>query len=66
MKLIGEEYKLFDARGPDWKTVKEAVSRLTNVAEILLTILYKEDQGYDQAIEIARQIAADFWEISAT
>jgi len=64
--LVGQEYKLFEAKGPDWKTVKEAVSRLINVAEILLTILHKEDQGFDQAVEIARQIAADFWEISAT
>ena len=37
-----------------------------NVAEILLTILRKEDQSFGQAVEIARQIATDFWEISAT
>jgi hypothetical protein len=63
---VGQEYKLSEVRGPDWKTVKEAVARLINVAEILLTILAKKDEGFDQAVEIARQIAADFWEISVT
>jgi hypothetical protein len=66
VKLVGQEYKIAEVQGPDWKTVKEAVAHLINVAEILLTILRKEDQGFDQAVEIARQIAADFWEIPAT
>jgi hypothetical protein len=66
VKLVGQEYKIAEVQGPDWKTVKEAVAHLINVAEILLTILRKEDQGFAQAVEIARQIAADFWEIPAT
>jgi hypothetical protein len=64
--LVGQEYKLAEVQAPDWPTVKEAVERLIRVAEILLTILHKEDQGFDQAVEFARQIASDFWEISAT
>jgi hypothetical protein len=66
VSLIGQEYKLVAVEGPAWTTVKEAVGRLINVAEILLTILHKKDEGFDQAVEIARQIAADFWGISAT
>jgi hypothetical protein len=66
VSLVGQEYKLWEVEGPDWKTVKEAVTRLINIAEILLTILHKKDEGFDQAVEIARQIAADFWEISAS
>jgi hypothetical protein len=66
VSLVGQEYKLAPVEGPDWTTVKEAVGRLINVAEILLTILHKKDEGFDQAVEIARQIAADFWEISVT
>jgi hypothetical protein len=66
VKLVGREYKIAEVKGPDWKTVKEAVAHLINVAEILLTILHKEDQSFAQAVEIARQIASDFWEISAT
>jgi hypothetical protein len=66
VSLVGQEYKLAEVEGPAWNTVKEAIGRLINVAEILLTILHKKDEGFDQAVEIARQIAADFWEISAT
>jgi AbiU2 len=66
VSLVGEECKLSEAQGPDWETVKEAVRRLINIAEILLTILHKKDEGFDQAVEIARRIAADFWEISAS
>jgi hypothetical protein len=66
VSLVGQEYKLAEVQGPDLKTVKEAVERLIRVAEILLTVLHKKDEGFDQAVEIARQIAADFWEISAT
>jgi hypothetical protein len=66
VSLVGQEYKLSEVEGPDWETVKEAVARLINVAEILLTILHKKDEGFDQAVQIARQIATDFWEISAT
>jgi hypothetical protein len=46
--------------------MKEAVGRLIQVAEILLTILHQKDESFEQAVKIARQIAADFWEISAT
>jgi AbiU2 len=66
VSLVDQEYKLSEVEGPDWETVKEAVARLINVAEILLTILHKKDEGFDQAVQIARQIATDFWEISAT
>jgi hypothetical protein len=66
VKLVGKKYKIAEVKGPDWETVKEAVAHLINVAEILLTILHKKDEGFEQAVEIARQIAADFWEISMT
>jgi hypothetical protein len=66
VSLVGQEYKLAEVQGPDLQTVKEAVARLIRVAEILLTVLHKKDESFDQAVEIARQIAADFWEISAT
>jgi len=55
--LVGQEYKLAEVQGPDLRTVKEAVARLIRVAEILLTVLHKKDEGFDQAVEIARQIA---------
>jgi hypothetical protein len=66
VSLIDQEYKLREVEPPPWKTIKEAVERLILVAEILLTILHQKDEGFEQAVEIARQIAADFWEISAT
>jgi hypothetical protein len=62
VSLIGDEYRLCEVEGPDWKTVKEAVERLIRVAEILLTILHKKDESFDQAVEIARRVAKDFWE----
>jgi hypothetical protein len=61
VSLIGDEYRLREVEGPDWKTVKEAVERLIRVAEILLTILHKKDESFDQAVKIARRIADDFW-----
>jgi hypothetical protein len=62
VSLIGDEYRLREVDGPDWKTVKEAVERLIRIAEILLTVLHKKDEGFDQFVEIARRTAKDFWE----
>jgi hypothetical protein len=66
VNLINQEYKLSEVEPPSWRTMKEAVGRLIQVAEILLTILHQKDESFEQAVKIARQIAADFWEISAT
>ena len=66
VNLINQEYKLSEVEPPNWYTIKEAVGRLIQVAEILLTILHQKDESFEQAVKIARQIAADFWEISAT
>jgi hypothetical protein len=66
VNLINQEYKLSEVEPPSWYTMKEAVGRLIQVAEILLTILHQKDESFEQAVKIARQIAADFWEISAT
>jgi hypothetical protein len=61
VSLVGQQYKLAAVEGPAWETVKEAVGRLIKVAEILLTVLHKKDEGFDQAVEMARQFANDFW-----
>lgn len=38
--LINKEYKLFEVEPPTWNTMKQAVERLIQVTEILLTILH--------------------------
>jgi hypothetical protein len=62
VRLVGQSYEIIDVPGPDWKVVKEAVKRLIDVAEILLTILHQKDEGFGQFLEITRQVAVDFWE----
>jgi hypothetical protein len=66
VSLIDQEYRLQEVEPPTWKTMKDAVEHLILVAEILLTILHQKDESFEQAVEIAPQIAADFWEISPT
>ena len=62
VKLVDQHYQLTDVKGPDWSTVKEAVRRLVRLAELLLTIVHRKDEGFDQAIEIAKRIATDYWQ----
>jgi hypothetical protein len=62
LDVNGEEYRLREVEGPDWKTVKEAVEHLMRIAQILLTVLHKKDEGFDQFVEIARRVAKDFWD----
>ena len=62
VKLVDQQYQLTDVKGPDWSTVKEAVRRLVRVAELLLTLVHRKDEGFDQATEIAKRIAADYWQ----
>jgi hypothetical protein len=62
VKLVDQQYQLTDVKGPDWSTVKDAVRRLVRVAELLLTLVHRKDEGFDQATEIAKRIAADYWQ----
>ncbi len=62
VSLIDQEYKLREVEPPPWQTMKEAVERLIQVADILLTILHQKDEGFKQDVAIARKAAADFWE----
>jgi hypothetical protein len=39
------------------------MQRLIHIAELLLTILQKKDESFDQFVELARRDARDFWEI---
>jgi hypothetical protein len=59
----GQAYELKNAPGPEWKVVKQAVQRLIHIAELLLTILQKKDESFDQFVELARRDARDFWGI---
>ena len=59
----GQSYELKKAPGPEWGVVKEAMQRLIHIAELLLTILQKQDDGFDQCVELSRQDARDFWQI---
>jgi hypothetical protein len=59
----GQTYELKKAPGPEWRVVKEAIQRLIHIAELLLTILQKSDESFDQFIKLARRDARDFWEI---
>jgi hypothetical protein len=58
----GQDYELKKDPGPEWKTVKEAIEHLNNIAELLLTIVCKESHAFDQAVEFARKDARDYWE----
>jgi len=58
----GQIYELKEAPGPEWGTVKEAMQRLIRIAELVLTILHKKDEGFDQFVELARRDARDYWE----
>ena len=62
MKLVDQQYQFTDVKGPDWSTVKEAVRRLVRVAELLLTLVDRKGEGFDQTTEIAKRIAADYWQ----
>jgi hypothetical protein len=62
VKLVDQQYQLTDVKGPDWSTVKEAVRRLVRVAELLLTLVHRTDEGFDQATQIAKRIGADYWQ----
>jgi len=65
VKLGRDGYQLQEIKGPDWRTLKESVSHLVRIAEILLTILHKKDESFPQAIGIAQKTAADFWDLGA-
>ena len=65
VKLGRDVYQLQEIKGPDWRTLKESVSHLVRIAEILLTILHKKDESFPQAIGIAQKTAADFWDLGA-
>ena len=56
------EYRLPELEPPTWQTIKEAVKRLIDVAEILLAILHQKDEGFEQFVMIAREAASNFWE----
>jgi len=58
----GQTYELKEAPGPEWKTVKQAIRRLVRIAELLLTILQKRDESFDQFLELARRDARGFWQ----
>ena len=62
VKLVDQQYQLTDVKGPDWSTVKDAVRRLVRVAELLLTLVDRKGEGFDQTTEIAKRIAADYWQ----
>jgi hypothetical protein len=40
----GSDYVLTPVSGPDWKTVKEAIDRLVELAKLLLTVLHRLDE----------------------
>ena len=60
VKLVDQQYQLIDVKEPDWSTVREAVRRLVRVAELLLTLVHRKE--FDQATEVAKRIAADYWQ----
>jgi hypothetical protein len=59
---VGSDYVLTPVSGPDWKTVKEAIDRLVELAELLLTILHRLDESFDQFRELAKRDASGFWQ----
>ena len=61
----GQKYEIKKAPGPEWRTVKEAMEHLINTGELLLTILCKESHSFDQAVELSRRDARDYWEFKS-
>jgi AbiU2 len=59
---VGSDYVLTPVNGPDWKTVKEAIDRLVELAELLLTVLHRLDESFDQFRELAKRDASGFWQ----
>ena len=57
----GSDYVLTPVSGPDWKTVKEAIDRLVELAKLLLTVLHRLDESFDQFRESAKRDASGFW-----
>jgi AbiU2 len=57
----GEVYELKKAPGPEWRTVKQAIRRLLRITELLLTLLHKKDESFDQFQKLAHKDARDFW-----
>jgi hypothetical protein len=62
VSLIDQEYTLREVEPPSWQTIKDAVEHLIQVAEIFLSVLHQKDEGFEQAVSIARKAAMDFWE----
>jgi hypothetical protein len=60
---IGSDYVLTPVNGPDWKTVKEAIDRLVELAKLLLTVLHRLDESFDQFRDLAKQDASGFWQV---
>jgi AbiU2 len=58
---VGSDYVITPVKGPDWKTVKEAINRLVEIAKLLLTILHRKDESFGQFRELAERDANDFW-----
>jgi hypothetical protein len=59
---IGSDYVITPVSGPDWKNVKDAVSRLIRLAELLLSLLYQPDESFDQLRELAKRDSDLFWQ----
>ena len=45
--------------------MKQAIKRLVAVAEILLEILHRRDEGFDQSLKLARENASAFWSVAS-
>ena len=59
---IGSDYVITPVAGPDWKTLKEAVGRLIELAELLLSLLYQPDESFEQFCKLAKRDADLFWQ----
>jgi hypothetical protein len=55
---VGSDYVLTPVNGPDWKTVREAIDRLVELAELLLTVLHRLDESFDQFRQLAKEMPA--------
>jgi AbiU2 len=59
---IGPDYVITPVTGPDWKTVKDAVCHLVELAEFLLTVVHRKDESFPQFRDLAKRDADLFWE----
>jgi hypothetical protein len=66
VRLIDNIYQLAAVDALTWGDLKERLTRLTRVAEILLSLILQKDESFSQAQRHYKQDSQSFWNLDSS